>query len=105
MNGAFPPSSNETGVMFSAAAARISRPPRTEPVMLTILVVGWRTSASPAVRPAPVTTFTTPPGTPASAMIPAMASAVSGVSSCGLRTMALPAMMAGATFLAKSAAG
>ena len=91
--------------MFSAAAAKISRPPRTEPVTVTIWVMGWRTRASPTTLPAPVTTLTTPGGTPASSMIPASASAASGVSSCGLRTMALPDMIAGATFLAKSAAG
>jgi hypothetical protein len=73
--------------------------------MLTIWVMGLRTSASPITLPAPVTTFTTPGGTPASSTILASARAVSGVSSCGLRTMELPAMMAGATFLAKSAAG
>ena len=91
--------------MFCAAAARISRPARTEPVTVTTSVRGLRTSASPTARPAPVTTLTTPAGTPASSIRRASASAASGVSSCGLRTMALPAMIAGATLRAKLAAG
>jgi hypothetical protein len=105
MNGAFPPSSSETGVMPCAAAARISRPARTEPVTVTSDVSGWRTSASPTTVPAPVTTLTTPAGTPACSTMRASASADSGVSSCGLSTIALPAMIAGATLRAKIAAG
>jgi hypothetical protein len=105
MNGALPPSSSETTVMFSAEAARISLPARTEPVTVTSWVIGWRTSASPATRPAPVTTLTTPGGTPASSHRRARARALRGVSSCGFSTMVLPAMIAGATLRANSAAG
>ena len=105
MSGALPPSSSETTVMFSAAAARIARPARTEPVTVTMRVIGCRTSASPTTVPAPVTTLTTPSGTPACAQMRASASEDSGVSSCGLMTIALPAMIAGATLRANSAAG
>ena len=46
--------------------------------------------------PCPVTTFTTPSGTPASLSSDAMNKALSGVSSAGLCTTTLPAASAGA---------
>ena len=50
------------------------------------------------MRPGPTTTLTTPSGTPAAAAISAKRTAVSGVSSAGLRTTVLPAASAGASF-------
>ncbi len=105
MNGALPPSSSDTGMIFSAVWARISRPARVEPVTVTIAVTGCSTSAFPTVRPRPVTTFTRPAGTPASSHTRASAIGASGVTSDGLRTMALPAIRAGPTLRAKIAAG
>ena len=48
--------------------------------------------------PGPATTLSTPSGSPASRAIFSSSSAVSGVSSAGLRTTVLPAASAGATF-------
>lgn len=59
---------------------------------------GLRSSASPATGPLPVTTFTTPSGTPASWSRRAMYRALSGVSSAGLCTTVFPAARAGASF-------
>ena len=52
-----------------------------------------------------VSTLTTPSGTPASASSPAMASAVSGVSSAGLSTTVQPAASAGPILRVAIAAG
>ena len=60
--GFLPPSSSTTGLMPGAAAARILRPVSTEPVKVMPRTSGWRTSASPASSPKPVTTLTTPGG-------------------------------------------
>ena len=53
-----------------------------------------RTSAAP-VSPRPVATWNTPSGRPHSASISAISSEVSGVTSEGFRTTALPAASAG----------
>jgi hypothetical protein len=66
----------------------------------TMSTSGWLISASPATGPVPVTMFTTPSGTPASAAASASSNAVRGVSSEGLSTMVLPAATAGRTFQA-----
>ena len=50
------------------------------------------------VRPSPGSTLKTPSGTPASVMIAPRRSAVSGVSSDGLKIIALPQASAGAAF-------
>ena len=49
--------------------------------------------------------FTTPGGSPASSKLSASASAVSGVSSAGLRTTVQPAQIAGASFHAAISSG
>ena len=81
------------------------RPTPLDPVNETMSTSGWQISASPATRPAPVSTLTTPSGIPAAAQASANISAVSGVSSLGLSTMALPAAMAGRTFHAAICSG
>ena len=58
---------------------------------------GWRTMASPADSPWPVTTLKTPGGR-ISSVSSANLSAVSGVSSEGLRMKVLPAASAGPSF-------
>ena len=67
-------------------------PVSTEPVNMTMST--WSTSAAP-VSPPPVATWNTPSGMPHSAIIWAISSEVSGVTSEGLRTTALPAASAG----------
>ncbi len=74
----------------------IRSPTAVEPVNDTLRTRGSATSASPISLPCPVTTESTGPGSPASRKQSASASAVSGVSSAGLRTTALPAASAGA---------
>ena len=92
-----PPSSSTTGFGPLAAAAITRRPVATEPVKVTERTSGWRTRASPASSPKPVTTLTTPAGRPASAAISASFRAVSGDCSAGLTTAAQPAASAGAS--------
>jgi hypothetical protein len=74
-------------------------------VKATLSTSGWAASAAPAVSPNPVTTFTTPSGTPASAISCASSSAVSGVCSAGFNTAVLPVVSAGASFHAAISSG
>ena len=71
---------------------------RVEPVTEISRTSGWRASAAPASAPGPGTTLKIPGGTPASSARRPSISAVSGVSSDGLSTTALPAASAGPTF-------
>ena len=96
--GDFPPSSSDTFFKFPAAARTISLPTSVEPVNATLSTSGCAASAAPAVSPKPVSTFTTPGGTPASRMISPRCNAVSGVCSAAFRTMVQPAASAGAIF-------
>lgn len=64
----------------------------------TLSTSGWPASAAPAVSPYPVTTFTTPGGTPASWHNSASRSEVSGASSAGLSTTVQPVASAGPIF-------
>jgi hypothetical protein len=105
MFGDLPPSSRETFFRFPAAAATISLPTSVEPVKATLSTFGCAASAAPVVSPKPVTTFTTPSGTPASAISPASRSAVSGVCSAGLRITVLPVVRAGPSFQAAISSG
>ena len=82
----------------SAASRMTAAPVRVEPVTEISATSGWRASAAPASGPGPGTTLKTPGGTPASSASRPSISAVSGVSSDGLRTTALPAASAGPTF-------
>ncbi len=104
-NGLFPPSSNETGVRFAAAARAISRAVSTEPVKEIRARPGCATSAAPASSPIPWTTFRTPGGRPASRAISPRSDAVSGDHSAGLRTAVQPAASAGPTFQVSSMSG
>ena len=60
--GALPPSSRCTRFSDSAAFRAMSLPVFTSPVIDTMATFGFRTSASPAVSPWPVTTLNTPAG-------------------------------------------
>ena len=88
-----------------AAISAIRWPTGVEPVKETMLTSGWPISASPATRPRPVTTLTTPFGMPASVHASAKASAVSGVISAGLSTIVFPAAIAGRIFHAAICSG
>jgi hypothetical protein len=73
-------------------------------VNATLSTAGCAESAAP-MSPNPVSTLTTPSGTPASAMTSASNSAVSGVCSAGLRITVLPHASAGATLNAAITSG
>ena len=95
-NGALPPSSIDTRCSCPADCSTMIRPTAVEPVKLTLrsrgsaIRVRLRLAESDVV-----TTLRTPSGNPASAITPASASIVSGVSSAGLTTMVQPAATAG----------
>jgi hypothetical protein len=97
MNGDLPPSSSESFLPVPAVALRIMRPTSVEPVKAILSTCGCSTSAAPA-RPSPVTTLTTPAGTPASRQSSPSRSADSGVCSAGFRTTVLPHASAGPSF-------
>ena len=73
-------------------------PISVEPVNEILSTPGCLTSAAPAVEPPPGNTLNAPGGNPASSMISAIASAVSGVSLAGFRITVQPAARAGANF-------
>jgi hypothetical protein len=102
--GDFPPSSSDSRLPVPAVAARMSRPTSVEPVNAILSTPGCLTSASP-VRPSPVTTFTTPAGSPTSWHSSANRSAVSEVNSAGFSTTVFPVAMAGAIFQASMRSG
>ena len=79
------------------AACAMCLPVATPPVSEIMSTRGCSTSAEPAVAPRPQTTLSTPGGR-MSWLSSARRSAVSGVSSEGLRTIVLPAAMAGPIF-------
>ncbi len=88
-----------------AAACTMSLPTSVDPVKATLSTSLCAASAAPAVSPNPVTTLTTPSGTPASAISSASLSAVSGVCSAGLSTTQLPVARAGPSFHAAISSG
>ena len=105
MLGLLPPSSKVSFFRFPAAAWMISRPTSVEPVKATLSTSSWAARAAPAVSPKPVTTLTTPSGTPASAISSARRRADSGVCSAGLRTTQFPVARAGPSFQAAISSG
>ncbi len=86
-----------TGLGPVAAARMTARPVGTDPVSDSASMAGCAASASPVAAP-PWTTEKTPGGRPASRSSSPSATAVTGVSSEGLNTTALPAASAGAAF-------
>ena len=83
---------------WTAAAAITLRPTAVDPVNVTMSTPAWPASAVPTSPPAPVTTLSTPGGSPASLANRARVSVVSGVISAGLITTEHPAANAGNTF-------
>ncbi len=85
-------------MMRSAAIRPTSRPARTEPVKATFRTSRCATSAAPASSPVPVTTFSTPAGSPHSSTASRASSRSDAeVNSDGFATTVLPAASAGAT--------
>ena len=83
----------------------ICLPTSVEPVKAILSTRGSRTMAMPILPPGPVTTFSTPSGSPASWQSSWNLSAVSGVCDAGLMTTVLPAASAGASFQDESRKG
>ncbi len=104
MKGDLPPSSSDSFFPVPAVATRMIRPTSVEPVKAILSTSGCSTSAAP-VRPSPVTTLSTPGGSPAARTTSAKRSAVSEVNSAGLSTTVFPIASAGATFHASISRG
>src|SRR6478672_11568779 len=104
MLAALPPSSRVSRRPVPASSVAIRLPTAVEPVNATFARSGCATSAAPVSGP-PVTTFSTPGGSPASSAISASSSAVSGVVSAGFSTTVLPHASAGAIFQAAISSG
>lgn len=99
MLGDLPPSSIVTFFTDPAEAAMIRWPVSHEPVKAILSTSGWAERAAP-VSPAPVTTLTTPGGTPASRQSSAKRSGLSEASSAGFSTMVQPVASTGPIFQA-----
>src|SRR5690348_11144638 len=97
MNGALPPSSSDTFFTVDEHCCMSSLPTAVEPVKLSLRTIGLLVSSPPIVFESPVTTETTPAGTPARSASTHIASAEYGVSSDGLMTIVQPAASAGPT--------
>ena len=107
-NGALPPSSSETFFTVPAHCAISSFPISVDPVKESLRTVGFDVSSPPitgASSASPVTTWSTPSGTPASSASSTSASAESGVCSAGLITIVQPTASAGAALRVIIAAG
>ena len=105
ITGSEPPSSSVTRFSAGPAIDMMWRPVAVSPVKAMRRTSGWPTSASPIVAPRPVTTLSTPSGTPASANRRATSSVASGVVDAGLATTVLPLASAGATFVPSRVSG
>jgi len=104
MLGDLPPSSSVTGTRLRPALAAMWRPTSGLPVKLMRFNPGDSTSARPTA-PSPVTTLTTPFGTPACSASAANSSVVADACSEGLITAQLPAASAGASLFASNEIG
>ena len=96
--GFLPPSSKCTRLRVSAPWRMMARPVRVSPTKPMALTSGCSVRARPVVSPMPLTTLTTPGGTPASWTSSARRMAVTGLHSAGLCTTVQPAASAGAIF-------
>ena len=101
----FPPSSSVTRLTVLAAPSMTRLPTSVEPVKPILATSGWAIKRSPTTEPGPTTTLSTPSGRPAASASSAKRSAVSGVSSAGLRTTVLPHASAGPSFQLASMSG
>jgi hypothetical protein len=90
ISGLWPPSSSWTRLPSFVASSRTDWPTGTEPVNEIARTRGSRTIALPTFEPEPVSTFSTPAGSPASARHSARRSPVTGASVASFSTTALP---------------
>ncbi len=97
MFGLLPPSSRVTGIRFCEAYCMIRRPVVVSPVNAILRIRGLDASGLPASTPKPLTMLTTPGGS-RSPITEMRCRIEAGVCSAGLRTTALPAARAGASF-------
>ena len=105
MNGALPPSSNDSFLIVSALWRISMRPTSVEPVKVILRTIGLRV-ISPPISPAdPVSTESRPLGTPARSARSAKARAENGVSEAGLTTIEQPAASAGPALRVSIAVG
>ena len=88
-----------------AASAAMCLPVPVSPVNATRRISGCVTSASPITEPRPVTTFSTPAGSPASWKSSATFNVASGVDDAGFTTTVFPAASAGPIFVPISVSG
>src|SRR2546428_6351229 len=89
MNGAFPPSSNETRLSCALAPAMSRLPTSVDPVKAIFRTTGWPRNTWPiTLLLLPVTTLNTPADSLASAQMRARARAVRGVAQPGFRKQA-----------------
>ncbi len=105
MNGALPPSSSDTFLTVPAHCAIRTLPTSVEPVKEIFRTVTFEVSSPPISAAAPVTTLSTPAGTPARSASTASARAENGVCDAGFTTAVQPAASAGPTFLVIIAMG
>ena len=106
MLGDLPPSSSETFLNVLAANSLTRAPVALPPVKATLATFGWVTSGSPTTGPYPVTTLTTPGGSPNSTITSfTNSSREADVYSEGLMTTVQPAAKAGANFQVVSISG
>src|ERR1700759_2917970 len=88
--GFLPPSSSEQCLKVLAAVVPMVFPTALDPVNEIARTSGWSSNGAPASGPNPLTIFTTPLGTPASARTRTKLYVESGVSCAGLITQVLP---------------
>ena len=101
-----PPNSKYTRFRLERAEySSKRRPVAPEPVNTSTSTSMDIASSSPISEPLPVTTFSTPAGTPASCANSARRNIVKDASSAGLTTMELPMAKAGAIFQAPIMSG
>src|SRR6185437_14058416 len=93
-----PPISSEHGLKLRAAVSPTMRPTSLDPVNEIACTLACSAIGAPASGPNPVTTLTTPLGSPASVSALSRLSVESGVSSAGLITHVLPQTKAGKSF-------
>ena len=103
ISGAFEPSSRLT--FLWGTRLRMSQPTPAEPVKVIALVSSCSTIALPTSEPGPGMTLSQPSGRPASLRIAASFRAEIGVWPAGLRTIALPAAIAGPSLWATRLSG
>src|SRR6266576_1080583 len=96
--GFLPPNSSEQCLKLFAAVVPMVRPTALDPVNDTARTSGCSSMGAPVCGPNPVTIFTTPFGTPASASTRTRLNVESGVSCAGLITQVLPQTSAGTSF-------